>query len=72
MMTDRKSLFDVLTKTNTTMGKRMVIDLQTVKDADDSFRVGEVALKQSEFNIEDELSMVQTNSILLKKSKAEK
>lgn len=72
MMTDSKSLFDVLTKTTMTTKKRLIIDLQTVKNAYASFEVSDVALLLSKFNIADALTKVKTNSILLNTIKSKK
>lgn len=65
MITGRKYLFDVFTKTTTAKENRLRIDLKTVKNAYDSFEVNYVALKRTKLNISYALSKVKTNSVLL-------
>lgn len=65
VMSDSKSLISVLTKTNTTTKKRFIIDLQTVNDSNDSFKVSDVALIQSWFIIADALTKAKRNFIVM-------
>lgn len=65
MLTDNKSLFDVLTKATSTTEKRLMIDIQTVRDAYRSFEVNDVALVRSEFNIADALTKCKSQSIMI-------
>lgn len=48
MITDSLSLFGVLTKAACTTGKRIMIDMQTLKHAYKSFDINDVALVRSD------------------------
>ena len=65
MLTDSKSLFDVLTSSSTTTEKRLMIDLQTVQDSYNKNEITDVAHIRSIYNISDALTKVKKESILL-------
>lgn len=62
---DSKSLFDIFTKAIWTTKKRLVNDIQTVKDALKSFEITNVVLVGSDWNIADALMKDKSNSIVI-------
>ena len=65
MFTDSLSLFDVLTRAKTTTEKRLMIDLQTVKDSYDKKEIESVSFVRSEYNVADALTKVKKASTLI-------
>lgn len=65
MFTDNCSLFGVLKISFTTRKKRVMINLQTVWDAYQSFRVNDVAFISSEDNIVDAVTDLKEHSAVI-------
>lgn len=63
MMTDIKSLYNVITRVFTRAEERIMIDLWTVKNAYTSFDENDVALIRSNFNIADALTKLKTSCV---------
>ncbi len=70
MFTDSLSLFDVLTRAKVTTERRLMIDLQTVKESYDKKEINHVSFIRSEYNIADALTKVKKDSILLQTLKS--
>lgn len=65
MRTNSLSLFDVLTKATVTTEKRLMIDLQTVKDSYRNNEINNVAFILSENNLSDKFTKVNANICLM-------
>ena len=72
MFTDSLSLLDVLTRAKVTTERRLMIDLQTVKESYDKKEIDNVSFIRSEYNISDALTKIKKDSILLKTLKSGK
>lgn len=64
MLTDSLSLFDVVTKATVTTEKRLMIDIQVVKDSYHRNEIEHISFIRSEYNPADALTKVRPNSIL--------
>ena len=65
MYTDSLSLFDVLTKASMTTEKRLMIDIQCIKDFSRKMEVDDIAYVKSEYDIADPLTKIRLDSILI-------
>lgn len=63
MVPDSQFLFDVLIETTCLTEKRLMIDLETVKDAYNSLEISDLALFRSGINIVGPLTKPKANSI---------
>lgn len=64
MFTDSKCLFDVITKNTTTTEKRLMIDVQTIREAYEKMEISDVGWIRSEQNPADALTKVKDNEVL--------
>lgn len=64
MLTESKSLLNLLAKTKYTTKKRLIIDVQTVSSAYYALELNEVALIRPEYNIANSLAKPETSAIL--------
>lgn len=64
MFTDSMSFFDVITKNTTTTEKRLMIDVQAVREAYERMEVSDVAWIESAMNPADPLTKLKSNPIL--------
>lgn len=66
IITDSLTLFDVLIKSTITTEKRLMMDLQTVKDSYRKMKLNNVAFVQSESMLADSLTKIKPNHLLSK------
>lgn len=66
MLTDSKSLFDVLTKCSSTIEKRLMIDLQVVRQAYETHLISDLGFIRTEHNPADGLTKIGTCQALRK------
>ena len=66
LLTDSKSLFDVLSKGTTTTEKRLMIDIEATRQAYDEEVINNLGWIRREYNIADSLTKIQINSIMKK------
>lgn len=64
MFTDSKSLFDVISKNSTTTEKRLMVDVQAMREAYERMELSDVAWVKSEDNPADSLTKVKENAVL--------
>lgn len=64
MITHSTSLFHILTKATCTTEKGLIIDIQTVNNASQSFKVIDVTPVCSEYNIADALTKDKAHSFM--------
>lgn len=63
--TDAKSLFDVITKSSTTSEKRLMIDVQAAREACERYKIADIGLVRSDYNLVDCLTKVMLPKQLL-------
>ena len=64
IMTDSLSLFDVITKATATTEKRLMIDLETVREAYRKQEIMNIGFIRTQFNPADALTKLMTSHIL--------
>lgn len=64
LFTDCKSLFDVITKNTVTTEKRLMVDIQAIREAYAKFDIHDVAWIKSEYNPADSLTKIKENQVL--------
>lgn len=69
MFMDSLSLFDVIAKASTTVEKRLMIDLETVKNAHQQAELGQIGFIRSQQNIPDCLTKGNGNEYLISTEK---
>lgn len=66
MLTDSKSLFDIITKNSHTSEKRLQIDIQVIREAYEKHEISDVGFIRSENNPADAFTKLQYNRALSK------
>lgn len=66
MLTDSKSLFDVISKGSDTCEKRLMIDIAATRQAYDQENINELGWIRRDFNIADALTKIAINEIMKK------
>lgn len=61
VLTDTKSLYDVLSKGSTMTGKRLMIDVKASKEAYDNYVINELGWIRRQYNLSDALTKLKTN-----------
>lgn len=65
MLTDSKSLFDVVSKGSTTSGKRIMVDIHSIRIANQSHKISNIGFVRSSENIADGLTKPRVQNALL-------
>jgi hypothetical protein len=66
MMTDSKSLFDIMTTQKRTTEGRLMIDVFSARQSFKRGEIDDIALIRSEFNLADHLTTLKGNGALLR------
>lgn len=66
MYTDSLSLFGIIKKSSATSEKRLMVDLNCVKNAYNSMKISEIFFTRLKFNLADSLKEHNFNTILIK------
>jgi hypothetical protein len=65
MLTDSKSLFDIITTQKRTTGHRLMMDIFAARQAYRRREIDNIGLIRSEFNLADDLAKLRGNGALL-------
>lgn len=64
ILTDSKSLFDIITKSSTTTERRLMIDIKSVREGYENFDISDVGFIRSEHNPADSFTKIGNNNCL--------